>query len=126
MKSNSKKNDLAGCTSGRSDIAPEVTAFFEKYERSPNDLVIVLEKFQVTPMLFELVGVALESIQRNLIKGEFYTPSELVGDENWGPWGGPWKREIELCLKHFALYPDFGLRATERGTFECVGSGRAA
>ena len=126
MKLTRKKPDLAGRTLGRSDIAPETLASFKKYDASPHDLCTVLDKFQVTPMLFELVGVALESIQRNLIKGEFYTPSELVGDENWGHRDGAWRREIELCLKHFANYPDFGLRATERGTFECVGSGRAA
>ena len=126
MKLTHTNSDLAGRTLGRSDIASATFAFFEKYDASPHDLCTVLDKFQVTPMLFHLTGSCLESIQRNLIKGEFYTPSELVGDENWWHRDGAWKREIELCLKHFANYPDFGLRATERGTFECVGGGGAA
>ncbi len=113
----------AGRTLDRSDNDPALP-FFEKFERPPNDLCTVLDKFQVTPMLFHLVGVALEDIRRNLIEGEMYKPSELVGDENWGPGDGPWKREIELCIKHFATYPEFGLRATGCGNFECV-AGRA-
>ena len=126
MNTTYENRDRTGDTSGSHSVAFETIAFFEKYERSPNDLCIVLDKFQVTPMLFHLTGSCLENIQRNLIEGEMYTPSELVGDENWGPYDGAFKREIELCLKHFANYPDFGLRATERGTFECVGVGRAA
>ena len=118
--------DCIGDTSDRHLIDFETLAFFEKYDASPHDLCTVLGKFRVTPMLFRLTGSCLENIQRNLIDGEMYTPSELVGDENWGPWGGPWKREIELCLKHFAAYPEFGLRATGCGNFECVGGGRAA
>ena len=120
MKLTHTNSDLAGRTLGRSEIDSEVLAFFEKYERPTNDLCIVLEKFRVTPMLFHLVGVTLKSIQRNLIEGELYTPSELVGDEHWGPRDYAWKREIELCIKHFATYPEFGLRANGCGDFECV------
>ena len=125
MKLTHTNSDLAGRTLGRSDIDPEVTEFFEKYDRSPHDLCIVLEKYKVTPMLFHLVGVALESIQRNLIEGETYTPSELVGNENWEPHDRAWKREIELCLKHFAADPAFKLIATEQGAFVYLGQGLA-
>ncbi len=86
-----------------------------------NGLCTVLDKFQVTPMLFYLVGTRLEDIRCNLVTGETYRPQELIGDEWWVPFDGAWKREIELCLKHFAMRPDFELRDTERGTFEYVG-----
>ena len=123
MKLTRKNHDVASCTSGRPDIAPEILEFFEKYDACPHDLCIVLKKYKVTPMLFHLAGVALESIQQNLIEDECYTPSELVGDEYWGARDRAWKREIELCVKHFATYPEFGLRDTEEGTFEYVGKG---
>ena len=102
-------------------ISPKTVEFFDKYKRSPNDMCIVLEKYQVTPMLFHLVGTRLEDIRCNLVTGETYRPQELIGDEWWVPFDGAWKREIELCLKHFAMRPDFELRDTERGTFEYVG-----
>ncbi len=102
-------------------IPTETLEFFKKYDRSPNDLCIVLDKFQVTPMMFHLVGTTLEDGNRNLIKGETYTAQELVGDQHWLPFDGEWKHEIELCLRHFATFPNFNLHYNEHGVFEYLG-----
>lgn len=101
-------------------IAPEEAAFFEKHDRSPNGLCSVLDKFQVTPMLFHLVGSRLEDIRYNLVTGETYTPQELIGDQWWTPFNGAWRRELELCVQHFARNKHFGLRDTGSNTFEYV------
>jgi hypothetical protein len=101
--------------------SPETVAFFKKYERSFDDMCIVLAKFQVTPMLFHMVGVELENCYRSLITGEIYTPQELVGDQWWAPYDGAWRHEIVLCLRHFGAYPDFNLRYTDDGNFERLG-----
>lgn len=81
-------------------------------------LITVLGKFQVTPMIYHLVAHQLESIHVNLIRDIEYTPSDLIGDEYWSRFGAPGKREMELCLKHFAANPEAKLLDTETGTFE--------
>jgi hypothetical protein len=44
-----------------------------------------------------------------------YTPWDLIGDEYWSRLGAPGKREMELCLKHFAANPEAKLIDTETG-----------
>ena len=94
----------------------EIAALFN--EDGAPGLITVLGKYQVTPMLYHLVAHQLESIHINLIDGVEYTPSDLIGDEYWSRFGASGKREMELCLKHFAANPEAKLLDTETGTFE--------
>ena len=82
------------------------------------EMVTVLGKFQVTPMLYHLVACQLETIRLNLIEGVEYAPWDLIGDEYWSRFGPTGKREMELCLKHFAANPEAKLLDTETGSFE--------
>jgi hypothetical protein len=81
-------------------------------------MVTVLGKFQVTPMMYHLVAGQLESIHLNLIEGVEYTAAELVGDSWWSYFDHAGKREMELCIKHFAANPAAKLIDTDLGTFE--------
>lgn len=82
------------------------------------DMVTVLGRFKVTPMLYHLVACQLESIRLSLMQGVEYEPWDLIGDEYWSRFGAHGKREMELCLKHFAANPEAKLIDTETGTFE--------
>ena len=121
MKSKDKATTSTPSTTEAFETLPETLAFFEKYGGTVHGLCIVLKKFQVTPMLFHLGGSALEDCKNNLIKGETYTAQELVGDENWLSFDGPWRHEIVLCIRHFATFPNFNLRFNEYGEFEYLG-----
>ena len=121
MKSKNKATTSTPSTEEAFETLPETLAFFEKYRGSVHGFCIVLEKFQVTPMLFHLVGTTLENGNRNLIKGEIYTAQELVGDQHWLPFDGWWRHDIVLCIRHFATFPNFNLRFNEHGVFEYLG-----
>ncbi len=55
------------------------------YERSFGHMFIVLDKYQVTPMLLHLVGVELENRSRSLITGEIFTPEERSASSGGHP-----------------------------------------
>ncbi len=82
-----------------------------------NHMVTVLGKFQVTPMLYHLVACHLGDIKMNLIDDCRYTADELIGDADWEQFKGPARREMELCLKHFATLPESYLMDSEKGYF---------
>lgn len=80
-------------------------------------MITVLGKFEVTPMLYELVASQLDIIDKHLIKGVEYTPLELIGDMWWCTFGEDGEREFELCIKHFAAHPDATLIDLKNGMF---------
>ncbi len=94
--------------------ADEIEALFS--EKEPK-LVTVLKKFQVTPMLYHLAANQLDSIKNNLVDGFEYEASELVSDEYWTEYDWAWRRELELCIKHFAANPRSRLTDTKTGKF---------
>jgi hypothetical protein len=94
--------------------ADEIENLFQQQEPV---MVTVLGKFQVTPMLYQLVAGQLESIELNLIEGVEYTPKELIGDADWFSFDREGHREMELCIKHFAANEKSSLIDTRTGTF---------
>lgn len=94
--------------------ASEIEALFDEGDVG---MVTVLGKFQVTSLLYHLVAGQLESINMALIAGVEYTTAELVGDLCWSSLDDEGKREMALCIKHFATNPAAKLIDTETGTF---------
>lgn len=99
----------------------EIEALYDELEpgqRQAAEMVIVLNKFQVTPMLYSMVAKQLETIANNLLKDIEYSPGELMGDDCWTTFGSEGRREMDLCIKHFATHPNAVLKDTHRGTFK--------
>lgn len=97
--------------------AHELEDLFQEQEP---ELIIVLGKFRVTPMLYKLVAAQLDDITQNLMEEVAYTPEDLMGDEVWYSFGPEGQREMELCLKQFALNDRCPLVETGTGTFRHV------
>ncbi len=86
-----------------------------------HSLIKVLGKFQVTPMLYAYTAHHLAGVCDLLIPDVQYSVRELVGDECWAEGEGShgWRRELELCLKHFAQNPDSPINDLKNGYFGC-------
>jgi hypothetical protein len=98
--------------------ADEIDALYD--ELAPGQdagMVTVLNKYQVTPMLYTLVAKQLDSIALNLMNGIEYSPADLIGDGNWTEFDPEWRRELELCIKHFAAHPKATLKDLRNGNF---------
>lgn len=87
------------------------------YVDDSSGMVIVLDKYQVTPMFYQLVVQQIENIVSFLVPGEEYTPAEIIGDEDWFKFGQEGQRGMTLCLKHITAHPDSDLTETDTGTF---------
>jgi hypothetical protein len=85
-------------------------------EREPG-MVTALGIYQVTPKLYSIVAGQLDAISNNLMDGVKYRAAELIGDENYLKFGPGGKREMELCIKHFAAQPHSQLHDHKDGTF---------
>lgn len=87
------------------------------YVDDSSGMVIVLDKYQVTPMFYHLVAHQIECIVSILVPEEEYTPAEIIGDEDWFGFGPEAQRAMTLCLKHITAHPDSDLTETDTGTF---------
>jgi hypothetical protein len=72
----------------------------------PMEYTVVLEKYAVDSMLFELVEEKFNDILPRLLEGVEYTPEELIGYEWWTELTILSQRQAHLCLKHMATMPD--------------------
>jgi len=83
----------------------------------PMEYTIVLDKFAVDTMLFELVEEKFNDILPWLLEAVEYTPEELIGYEWWTELTTLSKRQAHLCLKHLATLPD--TRLSDMGIQNC-------
>ena len=77
----------------------------------PTEYIVVLDKYAVDSMLFELVEEKFNDILPCLLEGVEYTPEELIGYEWWTELTNLSQRQAHLCLKHMATMP--GTRLTD-------------
>ena len=91
-------------------------------EMCSTDCTVVLDKFAVDSMLFELVEEKFNDILPCLLSGMEYAAEELIGYEWWTELTNLSQRQAHLCLKHMAPMPesrliDMAIESSNKTTF---------
>ena len=118
-----KKTKLKICSmsaDARKGIASEVESANgsqRDVDMCPTEYTVVLDKYAVDSMLFELVEEKFNDILPCLLEGVDYTPEELIGYEWWTELTNLSQRQAHFCLKHMATMP--GTRLTDMANASC-------
>lgn len=90
-----------------------------------NDTMILLNKFKVDKLYFEIVESNFNEIYPFLLRGVEYTAEDLIGAELWTGLTRFGQRHAHLCLKHLTTLPgacltDMSFSAHDKMGFQIV------
>lgn len=76
---------------------------------TPDDTMVLLDKFMVDTEFFDLVESEFQDIYPFLLAEVDYTPAELIGEPFWADMSALAQRQAIHCLQHLATLDDVPL-----------------